>query len=240
MIKIGLDASHGGLDLGAVYNGRKESEDVLELGLAVAEKLRSSGIIVGESRTTDTFVSLHQRAMMSNKREDNFFISIHRNAVKPETAQGVETYVHPKASPQAIQLAKRIQNELRGVGFVDREVKTANFQVLRETKAPAVLVELGFIDNTKDNLLFDMKKEEIIQALVGAILAQVELNQPSGEEDSIRLDDAIDVLGEHGIIDTPAYWQKHAKPKQVVNGDYAALLLKRMAAFLIRDRNLEP
>ena len=52
-------------------------------------------------------------------------------------------------------------------------VKEANFHVLRETKAPAVLVEIGFIDSTGDNNLFDAKRYEIIKALTKAILAQV-------------------------------------------------------------------
>ncbi len=45
--------------------------------------------------------------------------------------------------------------------------------MLRETKAPAVLVEIGFIDNTGDNNLFDSKRNEIITALAKAILAQI-------------------------------------------------------------------
>ncbi|NLI88936.1 MAG: hypothetical protein GX366_00795 [Epulopiscium sp.] len=52
-------------------------------------------------------------------------------------------------------------------------VKKANFHVFRETKAPAILIEIGFIDNTKDNIIFDTKFDEIIAAMTKAILEQV-------------------------------------------------------------------
>ena len=54
-----------------------------------------------------------------------------------------------------------MQRALVDVGFANRGVKAANFHVLRETKAPAVLIEIGFIDNSKDNKLFDSKFEKI-------------------------------------------------------------------------------
>jgi len=66
-----------------------------------------------------------------------------------------------------------IQASLVDVGFVDRGVKVANFHVLRETKAPAVLVEIGFNDSTNDNNVFDSKRGEIIKALTKAILIEV-------------------------------------------------------------------
>ena len=59
------------------------------------------------------------------------------------------------------------------LGFTDRGVKEANYHVLRETKAPAILIEIGFIDNSEDNNLFDIKKYEIIKAIAKAILAEV-------------------------------------------------------------------
>ncbi len=173
MIKIGLDYGHGGMDPGAVYGKRREADDVLALGKAITEKIRSHGIIVGESRTKDISVPLSKRARLSNERADDYLISIHRNAYLPEMASGVETFIHPKASDKAVSLARSIQESLVEVGFVDRGVKTANFQVLRETKAPAVLVEVGFIDSSDDNRLFDAKREKIVDAITNAILGQL-------------------------------------------------------------------
>ena len=178
--------------------------------------------------------NMQKRARLSNEREDDYFISIHRNAFEPEVAQGVETYVHPKADPHAVSLAQRIQNGLRGLGFADRGVKMANFQVLRQTEAPAVLVEVGFIDHTKDNIRFDTKRDRIVEVLADAILEQVGLSPDVGSVE-LSLDDSIEVLTDHGIIHTPEYWRQHAVREETVRGEYAAVLLQRMAKLIRRQ-----
>jgi N-acetylmuramoyl-L-alanine amidase len=129
--------------------------------------------VVDEIRTTDKAVSLVERSSFANSKGCDYFISFHRNAFKPEQAKGVETFVYTSPSTKSVQLAEKIQAALVGVGFTNRGVKKANFHVLRETKAPAVLVEVGFIDNSGDNRLFDSKRDEIIKALVKAILSQL-------------------------------------------------------------------
>lgn len=79
-------------------------------------------------------------------------------------------------------MAEKIQRSLIGVGFVNRGVKRKNFHVLRETVAPAILVEMGFLDNSKDNQLFDSKKRQIIEALAAAILQQLGIKYTQQEQ----------------------------------------------------------
>jgi N-acetylmuramoyl-L-alanine amidase len=78
-------------------------------------------------------------------------------------------------SEKSKELAKRIQTSLIELGFADRGVKTANYYVLRATKAPAVLVEVGFIDSSEDNKLFDSKKDEIAKGIAKAVLEQLNI-----------------------------------------------------------------
>ena len=172
MIKICLDPGHGGADYGAVYKGRKEKDDVLKVSLALAKELRRHKVIVDETRKSDTTVSLGARSNFEKKGSYDYFISFHRNAYQPEVGQGAETYTYTKQSTKARNLADKIQKGLVETGFKDRGVKKANFHVLRETKAPAILIEIGFIDNTKDNILFDTKFDEIIEVMTKAILEQ--------------------------------------------------------------------
>jgi len=73
----------------------------------------------------------------------------------------------------AKNLADKIQKGLVDVGFKNRGVKKANFHVLRQTRAPAILLEIGFIDNTKDNIIFDTKFDEIVKVIAKAILEEV-------------------------------------------------------------------
>ena len=173
MSRLCFDYGHGGNDPGACYNGRKESNDVLAIGREIAKEVRRHGVVVDEIRATDATLSLQQRSNYENKSNYDYFISFHRNAFKPEAATGAETYTYLNQNSRSKAMADKIQTAVVNVGFVNRGVKKANFHVLRETKAPAVLIELGFIDNSKDNSLFDTKKKEIIKAISKAILAQL-------------------------------------------------------------------
>lgn len=173
MVRLCFDYGHGGVDSGADYNGREESDDVLRLGRDVATEVRRHGVTVDETRTSDTQVSLMDRTNFENINTYDYFISFHRNAFQPEKAKGVETYTYLNGGSKSKGLAGRIQTSLVALGFTDRGVKQANYYVLRETKAPAVLVEIGFIDNSGDNNLFDEKRNEIIKAITKAILSQI-------------------------------------------------------------------
>jgi len=176
MARLCFDYGHGGEDSGAYYNGRKESNDVLNIGMAVASEVRRHGVTVDETRTNDATVSLDARCSLENRNVYDYFISFHRNAFQPELARGVETYTYINIGAKAKNLADKIQASLVAVGFINRGVKSANFQVLRETKAPAVLIEMGFVDNTIDNNFFDSNRNEIIKAITKAILAQLGIN----------------------------------------------------------------
>ncbi|SUY47689.1 cell wall hydrolase/autolysin [Clostridium putrefaciens] len=173
MVRLCFDYGHGGEDSGACYKMRKESNDVLNLGRSIASEVRRHGIIVDETRTSDDTVSLNARSNFENRNTYDYFISFHRNAYEPEKAKGVETYTYLNPREKTKSLAERIQTSLVSLGFVDRGIKEGNFHVLRETKASAILVEIGFLDNTGDNNLFDTKRNQIVKVLAKSILAQV-------------------------------------------------------------------
>lgn len=173
-----FDYGHGGTDPGATYKGRKEAGDVLRLGQAVAKQLRAQGIQVDETRTTNQSLTLQQRTQKETQKNYDYFISFHRNAFKPEATTGVEVYVYSPTS-KAKPLADKLQQALVNIGFTNRGVKTAAYYVLKHTKAPALLLEIGFIDNTKDNELFDTKFNEITHAIVSAI-APINSNKTKG------------------------------------------------------------
>lgn len=230
MASLCFDYGHGGSDPGAVYMGRKESDDVLSLGRSVASELRRHGVFVAETRVSDMTVSLTQRSDFENMQVYDYFISFHRNAFNPEQAAGVETYTYLNPGAKAKELAQGIQNALVGVGFGNRGMKEANFHVLRETKAPAVLIEIGFIDNSQDNALFDSKREEIVKAVAGAILSQLGLVYMAQSKDGLK--EALDVLVRYGLLQSPEYWLENARTGKAVKGEYAGLLIERIGEFI--------
>ena len=168
---IMLDAGHGGRDPGAVYNGRQEKDDTLNLIFAIGEILQNNGIDVEYTRTTDVYESPYEKAMEANEAGVDFFISIHRNSFPQDNiVSGVESLVYQKSGIK-YEMAQNINEQLETVGFVNLGVKERpNLVVLRRTKMPAVLVEVGFINSDIDNQLFDRNFMDIAQAIADGIL----------------------------------------------------------------------
>lgn len=187
-VSIMLDAGHGGRDPGAVYNGRQEKDDVLKLVLAIGEILQNNGIDVEYTRTTDIYETPFQKAMEANEAGVDFFISIHRNS-SPLANQymGVESLIY-NLSGIKYEMAENINAQLETVGFKDLGVKARpNLVVLRRTRMPAILVEVGFINSDSDNALFDKNFNDIAQAIADGILDTLEekgLWKPEGSRSS--------------------------------------------------------
>ena len=92
---IMLDAGHGGRDPGAVYQGRREKDDNLSLVLSIGEILQENGVDVEYTRTTDIYQTPYEKAMIANRAEADFFISIHRNSFPTDNqVSGVESLVY--------------------------------------------------------------------------------------------------------------------------------------------------
>lgn len=178
---IMLDAGHGGRDPGAVYQGRQEKDDTLRLTLAIGEILQNNGIDVEYTRTTDIYESPLQKAQEANAAGVDFFVSIHRNSFPTDNVvSGVESLVYDLSGIK-YEMAKNINAQLETVVFVNLGVKARpNLIVLRRTKMPAVLVEVGFINSDVDNELFDSHFYDIAQAIAEGILDTLEVeNAPS-------------------------------------------------------------
>lgn len=171
MALIVLDAGHGGANPGAVYNGRQEKDDVLELAFAVGRVLEDNGVDVYYTRTSDIYESPYQKAQEGNEVGADYFVSIHRNSSPyPNQYTGVETLVYNRYG-RAAQMAYNINSQLEQVGFVNQGVnERPDLVVLNSTEMPAVLLEVGFINTDADNELFDTRFNEIAAAIAQGIL----------------------------------------------------------------------
>lgn len=177
--RIALDAGHGGSDPGAVYKGRQEKDDTLDLTLAVGDILKKNGIDVYYTRTTDEYETPFKKATDANNSGADLFVSIHRNSSEnPNQYSGVETLVYSDTGLKA-EVARNINNQLEDAGFKNLGVdERKNLVVLKRTKMPAVLVEVGFINNDKDNYLFDEEFDSIAQAIAYGILESIPSGRP--------------------------------------------------------------
>lgn len=169
-----LDAGHGGANPGAVYEGRQEKDDALALVLAIGPILEDNGIQVLYTRTTDVYQTPFEKAQLANEAAVDFFISIHRNSFPEDNVvSGVESLVYDLSGVK-YEMAQNINEQLETIGFVDLGVKARpNLIVLRRTRMPSVLVEVGFINSDTDNQLFDANFDAIARAIADGIIETI-------------------------------------------------------------------
>ena len=160
-MRIWIDAGHGGVQPGNVALGRLEKDLTLDISLKLAALLRASGHTVGMTRTTDVDVGIDERARLANKWGADLFISIHLNG---GGGYGAEVFCS-LAGGKSRELAAALQTELVSLGYRDRGVKTKEgnggrdyFGVIRETNAPAVIAECGFLDSRDDMARYNADK----------------------------------------------------------------------------------
>lgn len=181
-MKLMLDPGHTGVtDPGAVAGGLREADVTLDVALKLRDLLAGTpGLEVRLTRDRHVDLAtpytqsadLRARTNMANQWKADFFLSIHVNAASNPEAHGVETYHHPQASERARRLAEVLHRHLVPLFAADRGVRQANFHVLRETRMPAVLVELGFITNPDDRarLALPSFRSQLAEALAAGLV----------------------------------------------------------------------
>ena len=169
-MKICVDPGHSGpCEPGACGGGLTEAGLVLYIArFTLAElELRGHSVRLTRDGPVDD-AEIDWRTELANEWGADLFISIHCNSADRIEADGTETYYYP-GSRWGEQLARCIQFCMTDAMLTeDRGVKTADFQVLRETLCPAVLVECGFLSNPLDR---EMLTDSLEQWRMGAAIA---------------------------------------------------------------------
>ncbi|MCI3027597.1 GW dipeptide domain-containing protein, partial [Desemzia sp. C1] len=180
-----IDAGHGGSDPGAQRVGVREKDLNLSVAKKVQSKLKAAGYEVIMTRTNDTFIAVSERARIANISNADIFVSIHTNSFNGITS-GIETFSYDlkgnAKNPlvandrnrmlKSNTLSSSIQNSLiSNTAAKSRGAKKANFHVLRETGMPAVLTEIGFIDNTteRNKLVTNSYQEKLANGITNGI-----------------------------------------------------------------------
>jgi N-acetylmuramoyl-L-alanine amidase len=159
MHRVVFDPGHGGIDPGAVSGSAIEKDIALVITLAAADKLAARAdfyVEVTRDRdlAKDRELSLEDRVAFSDRQKADLFVSVHCNAIAPgNAAHGFEIF-HYYGSGAGNKAAQVIFNtiEKKIPEIASRSVKEAGFYVIKNTEAPAILIECGFLTAPQDRV----------------------------------------------------------------------------------------
>lgn len=175
---IVVDAGHGGSQPGTNRNGILEKDITLDIVLYLKELLDKSNIRVYYTREDDANPSFDDRVQLANQMDADFFVSVHINAdERSRASSGTEAlyYTQDERSREfaqicAEQVSKSLNSKNRGVTNGD------SIYIIRNSKVPVALVEVGFISNNVEfNLLCsESYKKKAAEGIYNAILEAYE------------------------------------------------------------------
>ncbi|MBD3918855.1 N-acetylmuramoyl-L-alanine amidase [Paenibacillus sp. PR3] len=177
LYKVVIDAGHGGTDPGtSSASGLYEKTFNLSIVLKMKELLdKEKRIQVTYTRTDDTYPTRKERVNMANNIKADAFVSIHANSFTSPATNGTETYYNRSDSKPFAQIMHK--HLVEATGLKDNGVRFGDFQVIRETTMPAILLENGYMSNENDvKALFDNAvQNRIAAAIVAGIKEQLKL-----------------------------------------------------------------
>ncbi len=186
-----LDAGHGGYDNGASNKGTKEKNLNYTIIYTLMKGYFSSNAPdtkVYWTRTTDTFITLANRAAFASKVGADVFISLHMNSATSSSANGTEVYYSGNNNAKSFSgitsktIATLMNNNLvANLGTNNRGVKKANFYVIKNNTVPAILIELGFLSGSSDySKLVDPVFQKNSAKIIYDTINQIFTNYPTG------------------------------------------------------------
>ena len=170
MKRLVIDLGHGGHDPGAIgVNKTHEADVVLAIGKELNELLKGYDLEVKFTRLSDVYLSLSERAKIANDFKADYFLSIHINSATDSSVRGVEVWQYYNKNDKLNKFSNGLCNDISNIFNVrNRGLKLSKeLSVLKNTKMPAVLIEVDFISNTQAEK--DLKVNANIKAIAIAI-----------------------------------------------------------------------
>jgi N-acetylmuramoyl-L-alanine amidase len=149
--RIVLDPGHGGEDPGTISkSGLQEKDITLPTAEDLAQLLKQAGFDVVLTRETDVFIDLDDRAAIVNRSKADLFVSIHADAYGTPLVGGYTVYTCREASSESRAAAQAVAEALSQAGIEGTGLREADYRLLVCTTCPGMLVELGYLSNSRD------------------------------------------------------------------------------------------
>lgn len=174
---IVIDPGHGGSDTGALSTNEEIEEKTITLSTAkkVKKELEAAGATVYLTRTSDTFVQIGDICTYSETKKADIFISLHADSTEyAHEATGITTYYYYQENEK---LAQTVSDSFDDLLLASRGIATGNYQVLRENLQPALLVEMGYMNNDADlaEMTTSSYQQQLAESLTEALRDYFEL-----------------------------------------------------------------
>jgi len=165
-----IDVGHGGNDSGAQVGSALEKEVVMSVALKVQELNTNSNIKIILSRDQDQFKSLSERTQFINSLNPDLVISLHAGISNNPQLSGADIFISNQ-NIKKNQSGVLALNLFYSINSEKVEIKKADFYVLKNSLAPAALVELGLLSNNEDRayLTSEAGQKELAQSILNAI-----------------------------------------------------------------------
>lgn len=222
--KVILDAGHGGNDPGAIYLGRKEKDDNLNMTYAVGSILEKNDIDVAYTRETDKYISPINRLKTAQDSNGDLLVSIHRmSGSTANCSPGIDFFINDINKKFTKATADSIINKVKNIGFRSYGMQENLSDILiKNLTIPSMIVNLGFIDCENDNMLYDEHFDELAQDIANGIIETLGLQKNSqtpnitavlSKNSIYRRDDNIKVILDagHGGFDSGSVYGERAE-----------------------------
>jgi N-acetylmuramoyl-L-alanine amidase len=151
-INVVIDAGHGGNDFGATSNSIMEKEIVKQIANKINTLNSNENTIIHLTRNSDDFITLSDRTTIINRIKPDLVLSLHVNTSKNSNTSGMEFYVSKESNSyeKSNVIAENFKTKFLNSNYKVAEIKNGNFFILKNSEAPAVIMELGYLTNESD------------------------------------------------------------------------------------------
>jgi|LauGreDrversion4_1035100.scaffolds.fasta_scaffold15556_2 N-acetylmuramoyl-L-alanine amidase len=165
-----IDVGHGGNDPGAQVGSALEKEIVMSIARKIQVLNTNTNIEIILSRDQDQFKSLSERTQFINSLNPDLVISLHAGISNNPQLSGADIFISNQ-NIKKNQSGVLALNLLYSINSEKVEIKKADFYVLKNSLAPAALVELGLLSNNEDRayLTSEAGQKELAQSILNAI-----------------------------------------------------------------------
>ena len=162
-----IDAGHGGKDAGTIgIDGTNEKDINLQIALSLFDFLQVCGIKSVLIRNGDYEIynegeerirsDLYNRLDFVNSIDNSMLVSIHQNHFENESEWGTQIWYSPNdnvSKDVADSILNNVKFMLQPENTRENKVSDNSYYILYKASVPSVMIECGFMSNSRENSL---------------------------------------------------------------------------------------